>query len=112
MIGSNPEESAMLDWSTKGLWLPDGAVKDADLIGQSLFDGPFAWPAMVLRASALTVNIETMAAYFADRGVEHAPHGKTTMAPSLFAAQLAAGAWGITVATPNQALVAHHFGVR
>jgi D-serine deaminase-like pyridoxal phosphate-dependent protein len=33
------------------------------------------------------------------------------MAPTLFAAQLAAGAWGITVATANQALSARRFGV-
>ena len=52
-----------------------------------------------------------MAAYCARHGVEFAPHGKTTMAPRLFAAQLAAGAWGITVATPHQALVARRFGV-
>ena len=34
------------------------------------------------------------------------------MSPELFAAQLDAGAWGITVATGNQLLAAHSFGVR
>jgi len=35
--------------------------------------------------------------------VELAPHGKTPMSPQLFAAQLAAGAWGITFANVTQA---------
>ena len=38
--------------------------------------------------------------------------GKTTMAPKLFAMQLAGGAWGITVATAHQAVVADAHGVR
>src|SRR5262249_62115552 len=40
-----------------------------------------------------------------------APHGKTTMAPQLFAKQLNDGAWGITVATVGQMMVARAFGV-
>ena len=47
-----------------------------------------------------------------EHGVALAPHGKTTMAPQLFADQLAAGAWGITAATVGQAQVMAHFGVR
>jgi D-serine deaminase-like pyridoxal phosphate-dependent protein len=102
-----------VDWSTKGLWLPDGDVPDAAFAGAGhhLFDGPFTWPIMVAKRSAIEANIATMAAYCRRHGVEFAPHGKTTMAPTLFAAQLAAGAWGITVATANQALAARHFGV-
>ena len=46
-----------------------------------------------------------------EHGVGLAPHGKTTMAPQLFADQLAAGAWGITAATVGQAQVMAHFGV-
>jgi D-serine deaminase-like pyridoxal phosphate-dependent protein len=41
-----------------------------------------------------------------------APHGKTTMAPQLFARQLDHGAWGITVANFAQLHVARAFGVR
>lgn len=40
-----------------------------------------------------------------------APHGKTTMSPSLWRRQLDAGAWAITVATPAQARVAAAHGV-
>jgi D-serine deaminase-like pyridoxal phosphate-dependent protein len=102
-----------VDWATKGLWLPDDAVADAEFAaaGHQLFDGPFSWPVMVARRSAIESNIAQMAEYCAAHDVDFAPHGKTSMAPSLFAAQLAAGAWGITVATPNQALAARHFGV-
>ena len=50
---------------------------------------------------------------FADAyGAKLAPHGKTTMAPKLFARQLSAGAWGITVATALHARVAYEHGVR
>jgi D-serine dehydratase len=45
-------------------------------------------------------------------GAKLAPHGKTTMAPRLFQLQLEGGAWGITLATPHQTLVAQAHGVR
>ncbi len=47
-----------------------------------------------------------------EHGVGLAPHGKTTMAPQLFADQLEAGAWGITAATVGQAQVMARFGVQ
>ena len=60
-------------------------------IRPSLFGGDFVWPLMVLRESALASNIASMAGYCASAGVLLAPHGKTTMAPQLFARQLEAG---------------------
>lgn len=77
----------------------------------SLFDGGFVPPIMVLRDAALRTNVATMAAFARDAGVELAPHGKTTLAPSLFRRQMAAGAWGISVGTPSQVLLARAFGV-
>jgi D-serine deaminase-like pyridoxal phosphate-dependent protein len=94
-----------MDWRDKGYWLPDDPVEAADLVGVGILDGPFTWPLLVARDSALRHNIAAMAAYFDERGVRHAPHAKTTMAPTLFEAQLRAGAWGLTAATPNQVLV-------
>jgi D-serine deaminase-like pyridoxal phosphate-dependent protein len=105
----NPEWIRESDWRDKGFWFPDAA---GDPTGQRLVDGPFTWPVLVARDGALRHNIGTMAGYLADRGVHHAPHGKTTMAPSLFAAQLAAGAWGLSAATANQLLVYRRAGVR
>jgi D-serine deaminase-like pyridoxal phosphate-dependent protein len=100
-------------WATKGLWLPETTMTAAEVADASydLFDGPFSWPVMVARRSAIEANIAQMAKYCATHDVDFAPHGKTTMSPALFAAQLAAGAWAITVATPNQALAARRFGV-
>jgi D-serine deaminase-like pyridoxal phosphate-dependent protein len=76
-----------------------------------LFGGDFLLPLMVLRESALAGNIESMAAYCAAAGVLLAPHGKTTMAPQLFARQLAAGAWGMTAATVPQVQAFRSFGI-
>jgi D-serine dehydratase len=81
-------------------------------LGISLGDPRILLPAMVLHRSALEHNVAVMAEYCAERGLWLAPHGKTTMAPQVFAAQLGAGAWGITAATVGQAQVMHAFGVR
>jgi D-serine dehydratase len=81
-------------------------------LGMSLGDPRLLLPAMVLHRSALEHNIRVMAAYCAERGLLLAPHGKTTMAPQIFAAQLAAGAWGMTAATAGQAEVMRAFGAR
>lgn len=71
----------------------------------------FTMPLLVLRDSALRRNAAAMAAWCAGAGVYLAPHGKTTMAPQLIAAQLAAGAWGVTAATISQAQVFRAFGI-
>jgi D-serine deaminase-like pyridoxal phosphate-dependent protein len=72
----------------------------------------FGTPLLVLDASAIEANVARMAEWCAQRGVGLAPHGKTTMAPALWERQLAAGAWGITLATPSQVRVALAFGLR
>jgi D-serine deaminase-like pyridoxal phosphate-dependent protein len=77
----------------------------------ALHEAGFTFPLMTLREAALRHNIEGMAAYCAAAGVELAPHGKTAMAPQLAAAQLAAGAWGITAATIDQLCAYRAFGV-
>jgi D-serine deaminase-like pyridoxal phosphate-dependent protein len=107
-----PDEE--LDWRTKGFWRPGPAQSVTDFVaaGHGLFDGAFSWPLMVLRRSAVQANIATMAAFCASRGLAFAPHAKTTMAPSLLDEQLRAGAWGLTVATPSQALALWALGVR
>ena len=76
-----------------------------------LFAGDFVLPLMVLRESALHGNITAMAEYCDRTGVLLAPHGKTTMAPQLFARQLRAGAWGICAATVQQVQVFRAFGI-
>jgi D-serine deaminase-like pyridoxal phosphate-dependent protein len=76
-----------------------------------LFGGEFMMPVLVLRDSALRHNAAAMADWCAAAGVRLAPHGKTTMAPQLFARQFEAGAWAITAATLAQAQVYRSFGV-
>lgn len=68
-------------------------------------------PLLTLDAGALADNVATLARWTAEVGVDLAPHGKTTMAPSLWREQLAAGAIGLTVATPWQLSVALREGV-
>jgi D-serine dehydratase len=76
-----------------------------------LHGGGFTFPLLTLRDSAVQHNVDSMAAYCAAAGVQLAPHGKTMMAPQLAARQLAAGAWGITVATIGQLQTYRSFGV-
>jgi D-serine deaminase-like pyridoxal phosphate-dependent protein len=103
-----------VDWRSKGFWLPEGSRTAADFAAErpSLFGGGFSWPVLVLRRAAAEANIATMAEYCRRHDIDFAPHAKTTMAPGLLAAQMEAGAWGMTVATPNQALVLRRLGVQ
>ncbi len=90
-----------------------GGLTPAGLAGQRpyLLGPDFVLPILVLREAALRQNIDAMAGYCAAAGVGLAPHGKTTMAPQIFARQLAAGAWGMTAATIAQVQVFRAFGV-
>jgi D-serine dehydratase len=91
-----------------------GAVTAATIAdsGVRLHDGSLSYPLLTLRESALSHNIAAMATYCRAAGAALAPHGKTTMAPQLAARQLAAGAWGITVATSAQLQTYYRYGVR
>lgn len=100
-----------IDWRSKGFWQPDGTFTVPPDPSAGIFDGGFTWPLMVVRRDAVEANIATMAAYCRRHGFDFAPHAKTTMAPTLLTAQSRAGAWGMTVATPNQALVMRRLGV-
>jgi D-serine deaminase-like pyridoxal phosphate-dependent protein len=80
--------------------------------GRNLFTGGFTTPVLALSAERLEHNLTLMRAYTERHGLAFAPHGKTSMAPQLFARQVAHGAWGITLAVPHQVRVARAFGVR
>ena len=101
-------------WSAKGLPLAHKTASIADLAARHprLGTGGFTFPLMTLSESDLANNIAALAEFSRSRGVDLAPHGKTTMAPQLFERQLDAGAWGITAATIDQLLVYRRFGVR
>jgi D-serine deaminase-like pyridoxal phosphate-dependent protein len=103
-----------LDPATKGYPLSSPALPISAIGAQrwSLFDGDLPLPLAVIRDSALAHNHAWMRDFTASTGVLLAPHGKTTMAPQIFAQQLAAGAWGITVANVQQLGICVRFGVR
>jgi D-serine deaminase-like pyridoxal phosphate-dependent protein len=83
-----------------------------EILGQSVLDGELGFPIMVVHQEALEHNIATMAAFVRDYGLELAPHAKTHLSPEIARMQLDAGAWGLTVATPRQAMIAREFGAR
>jgi len=78
----------------------------------NLWAGDLPLPLAVVSSGALRHNLAWMQAFARDRGLELAPHGKTTMSPQLFRAQLDHGAWGMTVATLAQLRVAVDSGAR
>ncbi|WP_067506807.1 alanine racemase [Nocardia puris] len=71
----------------------------------------FQTPLLTLDRATLDANLAVMGEWARRAGVRLAPHGKTTMAPQLWAEQVAAGCWGITLATPWQVQAARAFGV-
>jgi D-serine deaminase-like pyridoxal phosphate-dependent protein len=103
-----------MDWRFKGLPASWWGRSPAQVCAQApnLLDDGAVGPVCVLRADGLAHNLATMARWCRDRGVELAPHGKTHMAPQLFARQLDAGACAITAATISQVRCYRAFGVR
>ncbi|BCW66917.1 amino acid deaminase [Arthrobacter sp. NicSoilB4] len=71
-----------------------------------------AYPQLRLNLEALDSNIRVMAAWCRQRGVDLAPHVKTTMSAPIIARQMASGAVGVTVATVDQAGSALGWGHR
>ncbi len=84
----------------------------AEFLGTAPRLSAFATPLLTIDASATAHNVDLMAKWLASRGLEIAPHGKTTMAPQLWRQLLDAGAWGITLATGWQVQLARSFGIR
>jgi D-serine deaminase-like pyridoxal phosphate-dependent protein len=81
----------------------------APAVGRHVLDHAHL-PAMTLRQSALEHNTTVVQAYADRHGLLLAPHMKTHMAPALADRQVRAGAWGVTVASVQQAMVAWAHG--
>jgi D-serine dehydratase len=98
----------------KGLGAVSGALDPGHVrqLDWNLLREDLSLPAAVLYQDRLLHNLKWMHEFIAAYGVRLAPHGKTTMAPRLFEMQLQGGAWGITLATAHQTLVAYAHGVR
>lgn len=69
-------------------------------------------PALVIHRDPLEHNIRWMQDFVSRSGAQLAPHGKTSMCPTLFRRQLEQGAWGMTLASAVQTCTAYAGGVR
>ncbi|NCW51455.1 MAG: amino acid deaminase, partial [Betaproteobacteria bacterium] len=89
-------EQEWLDASFKGFPLDHQPFTVAQTAkqGLNLLRGDLPFPCAVLREKALLHNSRWYAAFASEMGIDFAPHGKTTMAPQIFAQQLRDGAWG------------------
>ena len=97
----------------KGLGPLQGSSTADEIVrlGWNLLHEDLSLPAAVLYRERLQHNVHWMQHFIDAYGMHLAPHGKTTMAPRLFRMQLDGGAWGITLATAHQTMVAHAHGV-
>lgn len=111
---SSQSHHAAIDLLNKGLGLLDQTLEPDGIaqLGWNLLREDLSLPTAVLYEHKLQNNLNWMKQFISAYGLRLAPHGKTTMAPRLFALQLQAGAWGITLATAHQTLVAYTHGVR
>jgi len=78
----------------------------------NLLRGDLPLPLAVIKRDVLQHNLGWMQDFATARGLQLAPHGKTSMSPQLFRRQLDAGAWGMTFATVTQARVGVAAGCR
>lgn len=101
-----------VDWRFKGFPLLADPIRVHEVgeAGWSALDGGLSPPLLLLKESALQSNIDVMAKYCAQHGVSLAPHTKTPVSPQIVHRQLAAGAWGLTVATLHQARLFRRLG--
>lgn len=102
----------LLDGRTKGFPLDAPAVPLGEVGSQGWRLGELDFPVAILRQSVLEGNGQWMAEFLKRTGASLCPHGKTTMAPQLFHRQLADGAWGLTLATPQEIRIAYEHGVK
>jgi D-serine dehydratase len=113
----NPQQAILdmiLDGRTKGFPAdrPPLRLGDVGAQGWNLLEEDLDLPVAILRQSVLQQNAAWMREFLRRTGTSICPHGKTSMAPQLFHQQLRDGAWGITLATPQQVRVAYTYGVK
>ena len=102
------ELSAQLKSFPSRLW----GMTEQEFLATEPHRGDFSTPLLTLDRGAMAHNVALMRDWTTARGLELAPHGKTTMAPQLWKQLLDAGAWGITLATGWQVQLARSFGIR
>jgi D-serine dehydratase len=107
-------ESRAISPLNKGLGLLYGSLEPEAItaLDWNLLKEDLSLPCAVLYQEKLQHNLKWMRTFIWEYSMQLAPHGKTSMAPKLFHLQLQAGAWGITLATAQQTMVAWSHGVR
>ncbi len=107
-------QASLISPLNKGIGYLDRPSSSVEItrLNWNLLREELSLPMAVLYQDSLQHNLEWMRQFISAYGLKLAPHGKTTMAPALFALQLSHGAWGITLATPHQTRVAYEHGVR
>nr|WP_236783040.1 alanine racemase [Arthrobacter sp. QXT-31] len=101
-----------LDWRHKAVPATASGTTHTGFVASGHTLADLQTPLLTLDAGAIRGNADRLASWCWEHGVLLAPHGKTTMAPQLWAEQLNRGAWGITLANFAQLRVARQFGVR
>lgn len=111
---SNDIPELVIDPLNKGLGAMTEALTGEEIVsrGWNLLSEDLSLPTAVLYQDKLLHNLQWMQKFITAYGAKLAPHGKTTMAPRLFAMQIETGAWGITLATAHQTRVAYRHGIR
>jgi D-serine deaminase-like pyridoxal phosphate-dependent protein len=104
--------SEPLDWRSKGFATLPRPLSARELATEGVRLSDLGTPMMTIDAAAVLHNVAVMAQWCTDRGLGLAPHGKTTMAPALWLAQLDGGASAVTVANAAQLRAGYAFGVR
>jgi D-serine dehydratase len=114
MNDTQPNSPTYITPLNKGLGFVERTLGHEDIarLDWNLLREDLSLPSAVLYEERLQHNLNWMQQFITAYGIKLAPHGKTTMAPRLFEMQLQAGAWGITLATAHQSLVAYTHGVR
>jgi D-serine dehydratase len=105
-------DAELLTERDKGI--PTGASLPLSELGNqgwTVLGGELPLPLLVINEESLEWNVHLLQAWCDAHDAMLAPHGKTTMSPHLWRRQLAAGAWGMTVANIGQLQVARSFGV-
>lgn len=110
----DPLDDHPLDWTYKGVPAALLGLRTVEVANAKahLFSAGGAFPVAVLRGERLARNSQWMSEFVRRTGVRIAPHGKTTMAPSIFRRQMEDGAWGITAATFQHVQAYRRFGLQ
>lgn len=88
-----------------------GCNEQLEAAGWDILQEQVSLPVAVIQQQKLQQNARWMAEFASKHNMLLAPHGKTTMSTELFAQQLDAGAWGITLATIPQVSCAVEAGI-